>query len=53
MHNIIKVDNPVYNTKEDIRSQYKGYYVMVTNIERTPPGVPDTWLGGIVKTKKS
>jgi hypothetical protein len=49
MKNILKVENPVYNTKQDIRKLYKGYHVYITNIKRTPPGVPDTWLGGIVR----
>ena len=49
VNNIIKVDNPVYSTKQNLKETYKGYHVMITNIERTPPGVPDTWLGGVVR----
>ena len=49
MDNIIKVDNLVYNTKEDIRKLYKGYHVMVTNMVYTPKGDPFTWIGGTVR----
>jgi len=49
MNNIIRVENPIYNTKQDIRKLFKGYHVMITNIKRTPRGVPDTWLGGMVR----
>ena len=49
MNDIIKVENPIYNTRQDIRKLFKGYHVYITNIKRTPPGVPDTWLGGTVR----
>jgi len=49
MNNILRVENPIYNTKQDIRKLFKGYHVYITNIRRTPPGVPDTWLGGMVR----
>jgi len=49
MNKILRVEKPLYNTKQDIRNLFKGYHVYVTNIRRTPPGVPDTWLGGTVR----
>ena len=49
MSKIVRVEKPVYNTRQDIRRLFKGYHVYITNIQRTPPGVPDTWLGGTVR----
>ena len=49
MNSIIKVDNPMYNTKQNIRKIYKGYHVIITNMAHTPKGEPYAWIGGTVR----
>ena len=44
---IIKVENPIYQTKEEIYKQYWGKQVIISNMKHTPIGVQ--WVGGVVR----
>ena len=46
---IITVENPVYQTRKEIYTQYKGLHFIVTNITPTEPGEPSGWIGGLVR----
>jgi len=47
MSEIIKVENPVYQTKAEIIKQYWDNQVIVSNMEHSPAGIQ--WVGGVVR----
>jgi len=46
---ILAVENPVYQTEDEIYAKYKGFHFLVTNLKYTEPEEPEGWVGGIVQ----
>ena len=44
---VVKIDNPIYMTQDEIRKKFWNHQVLMTNMQMTP--AQDTWAGGIVR----